>query len=63
MKDRQIEIPLPAPTCRVYRSRQRRLRAKWWFSQMRAAVNAAPDQTPQGELGGQPMQIAIAFDN
>jgi hypothetical protein len=45
MKTKQLEIALePKNTCpRVYRSRARRVRARWWFNQMRAVVESATD--------------------
>ena len=41
----QLEIALESKnTCpRVYRSRARRVRARWWFNQMRAVVDNATD--------------------
>ncbi len=56
MKDQQLEIGLDGANKahRVYHSQRRRQRAKWWFQQMRlaveavtggqAAVNAPPEQ-------------------
>ncbi len=43
-QSQQLEIALPNKPCRrPYRSRTRRLRARWWFNQMRAVVDDAVD--------------------
>ena len=53
--NQQLEISLENNTniCRrPYRNRARRLRARWWFDQMRAVVDSATDWKavhPEGE--------------
>ena len=41
----QLEIKLESakPCRRTYPGNQRRARARWWFDQMRAVVDRAPD--------------------
>ncbi len=48
MKNQQLEIGFSASNqvSRFCRSSRRRSRAKWWFTQMRMAVDAAPE--PRG---------------
>jgi len=48
MRNQQLEITLPTPTCRRPANyRQRRVsRARWWFSQMRRVVDEAIEWTP-----------------
>jgi hypothetical protein len=43
----QLELSIePAPlVCRSSQRRRRIERARWWFEQMRRAVNEAPDQS------------------
>jgi hypothetical protein len=44
----QLEIKLEQtkPCRRTYPGHQRRARARWWFDQMRALVESAPDWKP-----------------
>ena len=44
----QLEIKLEQtkPCRRTYPSHQRRARARWWFDQMRAVVEGAPEWKP-----------------
>jgi hypothetical protein len=44
----QLEIPLElkAASCRSHAPRRRMTRARWWFSQMRRAVEQASDWEP-----------------
>jgi hypothetical protein len=49
MKNDQLEMKLSNANCRSVRRHRRAYRARWWFSQMRAVVNSAPDQKPAEE--------------
>jgi hypothetical protein len=46
MKNNQLEMTLKSNQCRSLRRSRRAFRAKWWFTQMRAAVDSAPEQKP-----------------
>lgn len=45
MINQQLEIALPAKTCRRFRP-ARAARARWWFSQMHRVVDEAETWTP-----------------
>lgn len=46
LHDEQLELRLPRPTLRIAVRRCRPARAKWWFEQMRRAVDSAVDWEP-----------------
>jgi hypothetical protein len=46
----ELGIDTSSPRCPAPRQRRRVERARWWFEQMRRAVNEAPD--PAGSPGG-----------
>ena len=48
----QLEIKLEQtkPCRRTYPNHHRRARARWWFDQMRAVVDDAPDWPPAIEV-------------
>jgi hypothetical protein len=62
----QLEIPLePAGLCRRRAPRRRMTRARWWFSQMRLAVEQASDWEPgppkrRGELEAQGGRVGFS---
>ena len=58
---RQMELSLSAKSHRLARQarRQRRERAQWWFAQMRRAVNAAMEWSPESQ--GRPAQVYLAL--
>ena len=58
---RQMELSLEGKKHRLARQarRQRRERAKWWFAQMRRAVDAAMEWRPETE--GRPAQEYLAL--
>jgi hypothetical protein len=46
MKNNQLEMKLATPHCRSARRYRRGYRARWWFNQMRAVVDSAPEHKP-----------------
>ena len=53
----QLELGFTQPTLRITVRRQRALRARWWFQQMRKAVDSAVDWRPSPP--GRPEQIRL----
>jgi len=46
MNKQQMEMSFDHPMKSLPKTRQRRLRAQWWFHQMRVVVDAALDWQP-----------------
>jgi len=62
MNNQQLEITLPAATCRRPAGfRQRRVsRARWWFSQMRRVVDEAAEWTPAAPAAPRQTPLPLA---
>ena len=58
MKNNQLEMKLPAANCGGPRRHRRAYRARWWFSQMRAVVESAPDHKPADEREPEMRKVA-----
>jgi len=61
MSNEQLELGFPQNTLRITVRRKRTSRAKWWFEQMRNAVDAAIDWqlNASGQLSRRPEQIQL----
>ncbi len=57
MNNGQLELGFHNPTLRITVRRSRTARARWWFQQMRHAVDSAIDWRPQPP--GRPEQIQL----
>lgn len=64
MKKQQLEITLPifkaAPRCRPQLRRRRPASARWWFDQMRRAVDQAMDWTPTPSARAEQAHLPLA---
>lgn len=64
MKKQQLEITLPAsqavPRCRPHVRRRRPASARWWFDQMRRAVDQAMDWSPAPSARAEQAHLPLA---